>query len=301
MTGRSRLPFRKHHVSSQLNRIDDTLRTATAALAALDDSSPRLEAELLLTQATGWSRSHLLAWPERELDPATVDQFNALLERRLHGEPIAYIRGQHAFWTLDLTVSPATLIPRPETERLVELALERLDAIAPLYIADLGTGSGAIAAALASERPNWTLIATDRSAPALRIACANFHALGLDAIHPMQTDWLAAFAPASLDAILSNPPYIPDGDPYLARGDLRFEPVSALRSGADGLNAIRAILADACRCLRPGGLLAIEHGFDQAPSLRQLFDARGFHRIETHQDLARQERVTLGYRPSEPG
>jgi release factor glutamine methyltransferase len=278
-----------------MNRIDDTLRTAAAALAALPDSTPRLEAELLLAQATGWSRTHLLAWPERTLDPAASVTFSALIERRLHGAPIAYLRGHQAFWTLELSVSPATLIPRPETELLVETALELLAPI-PRLIADLGTGSGAIAAALASERPDWTLIATDRSAPAIAIARDNFQRLGLASINVVQSDWLAAFAADSLDAIVSNPPYLADADPHLARGDLRFEPRSALASGGDGLDAIRAILADAPRCLRPGGLLAIEHGFDQGQAVRRDFHENGLQRVETRQDLAGHDRLTLGYR-----
>lgn len=279
--------------------IGETLRAAAAALSELPDSSPRLEAELLLTQASGWSRSHLLAWPERALDSATAADFHALLARRLNGEPIAYLRGQQSFWTLELKVSPATLIPRPETERLVETALERLAPTAPLRIADLGTGSGAIAAALASERPDWRLIATDRSAPALRIARDNFRTLGLGGIDTLLTDWLSAFGSGRLDAIVSNPPYIPNADPHLARGDLRFEPLSALASGRDGLAAIRTIAADARRCLRPDGLLAIEHGFDQVRAVRRLLCAGGLDRIETCQDLAGLDRVTLGYRPRE--
>ncbi len=276
--------------------IGATLRAATAALTALPDGSPRLEAELLLTEATGWPRTHLLAWPERDLTPTAAATFHALLARRLSGEPIAYLRGRQPFWTLELKVSPETLIPRPETERLVETALELLDPSAPLNIADLGTGSGAIAAALASERPHWRLIASDRSASALAIARENFRALGLARIATLRGDWLAAFAADSLDAILANPPYIPDGDPHLARGDLRFEPPSALGAGPDGLDAIRAILAAAGRCLRPGGLLAVEHGFDQARAVRQQLSEHGLGRIQTRQDLAGQDRVTLGFR-----
>lgn len=279
-----------------MTRIDETLRAAATALASVPDSSPRLEAELLLVEATGWPRTRLIAWPERRLDPGAAARFDALLTRRLNGEPIAYLRGQQAFWTLELRVSPDTLIPRPETELLVETALERLDPTASLLIAELGTGSGAIAAALASERPDWRLIATDRSAPALRIASENFRVLGLAAIHPVQADWLAAFAADRFDAIVSNPPYIATGDPHLARGDLRFEPPAALGSGSDGLSAIRTILAHACRCLRPGGLIAIEHGFAQAQAVRQQFRDSGLKRSETRQDLAGHDRITLGYR-----
>ncbi|MTW21361.1 peptide chain release factor N(5)-glutamine methyltransferase [Allochromatium palmeri] len=277
-------------------RTDAILGRATAALEALPHASPRLEAELLLTEATGWTRTALLAWPERAPSAEAVATFEALLARRLAGEPIAYIRGRQAFWTLELRVTPDTLIPRPETELLVEITLERLDARRPWQLADLGTGSGAIAAAVASERPGWSLIATDRSAPALAVARENFWALGLERIACLRMDWLAALAPDSLDAILSNPPYVAGHDPHLDRGDLRFEPRSALTPGGDGLHAIRTIAAEAGRCLRPGGLLAVEHGFDQGAAARQILTSAGLHAVETQPDLAGLDRVTLGYR-----
>ncbi|MGQ9660014.1 MAG: peptide chain release factor N(5)-glutamine methyltransferase [Thermochromatium sp.] len=279
-----------------MSRTDDVLRQATAALAALPEIHARLEAELLLAEATGWTRASLLAWPERVLDPTHLKGLETLLARRLAGEPIAYIRGRQGFWTLDLRVTPDTLIPRPETEHLVEIALDRLAARCPLRVADLGTGCGAIAAALAYERPDWTLIATDRSAPALAIARDNFRLLGLERILCLQANWLEALASASLDAILSNPPYIAGQDPHLDRGDLRFEPRSALTPGGDGLDAIRAIAADARRCLRPGGLLAVEHGGEQGEAVRRILAVAGLQRIETVRDLAGLDRVTLGYR-----
>ena len=279
-----------------MSRTDDILHRAASALEALPESSARLEAELLLAEATGWTRTSLLAWPERVLDPAGAERFAALLARRLAGEPIAYIRGRQGFWTLELQVTPDTLIPRPETELLVEIALDRLDARRPLRVADLGTGSGAIAAAVASERPGWSLIATDRSAPALAVARDNFRLLGLERIGCLRMDWLKALASDSLDAILSNPPYVAGQDPHLDRGDPRFEPRSALTPGGDGLDAIRAIAADAGRCLRPGGLLAVEHGFDQGAPVRHILANAGLHAIETHRDLAGLDRVTLGYR-----
>ncbi|PQJ97240.1 peptide chain release factor N(5)-glutamine methyltransferase [Chromatium okenii] len=277
--------------------IINILRTATTALATLPDSSPQLEAELLLTEATGWARTTLRAWPERELDSVAVTQFEQLLARRLRGEPIAYIRGRQAFWTLDLQVSPATLIPRPETEQLVEIALELLAPAAALQIADLGTGSGAIAAALASERCHWTLFAVDRAPTALAVATANFRALKLHNVTALRGDWLRGFASASLDGVISNPPYITAGDPHLIRGDLRFEPPTALAAGIDGLTAIRAILGEVNRCVRHGGLIAIEHGFEQGAAVRQLFAAHELQRIETQRDLNGLERITLGYRP----
>lgn len=282
-------------IEYRVNRTDQVLRRAATALACCPETTPRLEAEVLLTLATGWSRTALMAWPERELTPPQVAQFDGLLARRLDGEPIAYLRGRQGFWTLDLQVTPATLIPRPETELLVETALARLDADAPLRVADLGTGSGAIAAALASERPHWLLIATDRSASALAVARTNFRVLDGGKVVALHADWLAPFAADSLDAILANPPYIAGNDPHLERGDLRFEPRPALTPEGDGLAAIRAITADARRCLRPGGLLIVEHGYDQGAAARQIFSDAELGRIGTCRDLAGQDRLTLGY------
>ena len=273
------------------------LRNAAAALARLPQASPRLEAELLLTDATGWPRARLVAWPEAPLTPAAAAHFAALLARRLAGEPIAYIRGRQAFWTLDLRVTPDTLIPRPETELLVEIALELPAPDQPRLIADLGTGSGAIAAAVAVERPAWRIVAGDRSAAALAIAQSNFRALGLANCVPLHGDWLAPIADGTLDLILANPPYIAAADPHLIQGDLPFEPLTALAAGADGLDAIRDITADAMRCLRPGGLLAIEHGCAQGSAVRELFNGRGLINPETRRDLAGQDRVTLGWAP----
>jgi len=284
-------------IGARHHRTDALLARATAALADLPDATSRLEAELLLAEATGWTRTSLLAWPERAPPDEAVVTFEALLARRLTGEPIAYIRGRQEFWTLELRVTPDTLIPRPETEQLVELALDRLDAQRPLRIADLGTGSGAIAAALASERPDWSLVATDRSAAALAVARDNFRTLGLERIGCLRMDWLAALASGSLDAILSNPPYVAGQDPHLDLGDPRFEPRSALTPGGDGLDAIRTIAAETGRCLRPGGLLAVEHGFDQGDAVRRIFASAGLHRVETCRDLAGLDRVTLGHLP----
>ncbi len=279
--------------------IGEALTEASARLVGLADGSPRLEAELLLGEVTGFDRARLLAWPDAALDTAARRRLDGLVERRSLGEPIAYILARQGFWTLDLVVTPDTLIPRPETELLVELALARLPAEAPLLIADLGTGSGAIAAALAAERPAWTLIATDRSLAALGVASANARRLGLANLHPLAGDWLAALAPGALDAIISNPPYIPAGDPHLDRGDLRREPASALAAGPDGLEAIRRIAATAAAHLRPGGLLALEHGYDQGGLVRGLLAEAGLTRIETLRDLAGHERTSLAWR--EPG
>lgn len=276
-----------------LVRVDEALRTAATALARLPDGSPRLEAELLLSEASGWTRARLFAWPEQPIEPSVQTRFAALLARRLSGEPIAYILGRQAFWSLELRVTPATLIPRPETERLVETALEQLAADVPLRIADLGTGSGAIAAALASERPAWHLLATERSADAIAIARENLTRLHLHRVSLIRADWLRPVAPGSLDAVLSNPPYIAEGDAHLSRGDLRFEPREALTPGGDGLDAYRTIAADAHRCLRPGGWLILEHGYDQGRAVRRILKDAGLQAPDTRSDLAGHDRLTL--------
>ena len=281
-------------------RVGDCLASAAVALARLPQTTPRLEAELLLVEATGWTRTRLVAWPEQVLDAEAAERFDALLARRLAGEPLAYIRGKQAFWTLDLRVTPDTLIPRPETELLVEIALEQPDPDWPRRVADLGTGSGAVAAAVASERPTWSLIATDRSAAALAVAWGNFRDLGMAHVATVRADWLAPFGPISLDMVLSNPPYVAAGDPHLSQGDLPFEPPAALASGPDGLDAIRRIASQVCRCLKPGGLLALEHGFDQGEAIRALLHAAGLVGVETRRDLSGHERVTFGLAPPEP-
>jgi release factor glutamine methyltransferase len=272
--------------------IGKTLREAAQQLAALPQASPRLEAELLLGEVTGLDRAKLLAWPESEIRDADLSRFRALVERRIAGEPIAYVRGRQAFWTLELRVTRDTLIPRPETELLVELALERLPPDAPLLVLDAGSGSGAIAAALASERPAWTLIATDRSLDAARVARDNLSRLAAKNARVINCHWLAPIADRSLHALICNPPYIPDADPHLKRGDLLFEPRWALAAGRDGLDAIRELGAQAATRLRPVGLIVLEHGFDQAQAVRAILARQGFEDLSTHRDLAGHERAT---------
>ena len=276
--------------------VGEALNAASARLTGLPDGSPRLEAELLLGEATGLRRPQMLARPDAPLAIEARRRLTRLVERRRRGEPIAYILGCQGFWTLDLQVTPDTLIPRPETELLVEIALARLPAYTPLLVADLGTGSGAIAAALASERPVWTLIAADRSIAALNVACTNARRLQLTNLCTLAGSWLAPFAPASLDAVLSNPPYVRADDPHLTRGDLRYEPRSALAAGPDGLDAIRRIAAAAPDRLKPGGLIALEHGCDQGAAVRDLLAQAGLTGAQTVHDLAGHERVTLGWR-----
>src|SRR5690606_41469022 len=214
--------------------------------------------------------------------------------RRVAGEPVAYLTGRRGFRHLELQVTPDTLVPRPETELLVELALERLPTDRELRIADLGTGSGAIALALASERPRASVVATDASAAALAVARANADALGIANVEFREGDWFDAVRGERFDLVASNPPYIAEGDPHLQAGDLRFEPAMALSSGSDGLDAIRRIVAGAPAHLQPGGGLLLEHGWEQGAAVRALLSAAGFHAVATARDLEQRDRITYG-------
>jgi len=254
----------------------------------------RLDAELLLAHALGVSRARLYAWPEHEPEPMQREAFDRLVAARERGEPIAYLTGRREFWSLDLAVTPDVLIPRHETELLVELALDRIAHDRKVRVADLGTGSGAIALALARERPLARVTATDASAAALDVARRNAARLGIGNVAFAVGDWYAALGDARFDLIVSNPPYIAAGDAHLAQGDLRFEPAAALASGADGLDAIRRIVADAPEHLADGGALLLEHGFDQSLRVRALLDAAGFQNVTSVSDNGGHERVTLG-------
>ena len=263
-----------------------------AATRRLDGA--RIDAELLLAHALGASRAKLYAWPELVPDADARERFERMVEARASGEPVAYLVGHREFWKLDLSVSRAVLIPRPETERLVELALERIAPDREMRVADLGTGSGAIALAIASERPRTHVLATDASADALAVARANAERFALRNVTFAQGDWCDALGDARFDVIVSNPPYIADGDPHLDAGDLPREPRSALASGSDGLDAIRRIVGCAPSHLEPGGWLLLEHGWDQAPRVRALLERERFGDIESARDDAGHERVTLG-------
>ena len=252
------------------------------------------DAEWLLAHSVGHDRSWLYAHAGDQVDVASALAFEALCARRDGGEPVAYLTGRQGFWTLDLAVSPATLVPRPETELLVELALQRVTMDAAAHLADLGTGSGAIALALASERPRAQVVATDASADALAVARGNASANRIDNVEFRLGDWLAPLESQRFDLIASNPPYIALGDPHLERGDLRFEPPLALASGPDGLDAIRAIVAGAPEHLQPGGWLLLEHGWEQGAAVRTLLDAARFSQVASVRDLESRERVTLG-------
>lgn len=269
----------------------------------LDASSVRLgeriDAELLLLHVLGQSRSWLYAHAEDAIGRDVQAAFEALLERRAAGEPVAYLTGRRGFWTLELEVTPATLIPRPETELLVELALQRLPREAAKRVADLGTGSGAIALSIARERPQVQVVATDVSADALAVACRNAQRLGIGNVCFVAGDWLVPLARERFTLIVSNPPYIEAADPHLAQGDLRYEPASALASGADGLDAIRRIVADARAHLEPGGWLLFEHGWNQGHAARALLHEAGYAQVCTVQDLESRDRVSGGcWRPA---
>ncbi|MCU1133662.1 peptide chain release factor N(5)-glutamine methyltransferase [Stenotrophomonas maltophilia] len=280
---------------------EPTLRQVVAdASARLGGIDARHEAELLLLHVLDRPRSWLFA---HATDPLAADDqaaFETLLARRVAGEPVAYLTGRRGFWTLDLEVDPATLIPRPETELLVELALERLPPDQALQLADLGTGSGAIALALASERPRAQVLATDASTGALAVAARNAarHELGNVRFAEGGHDWYAPLQGVRFDLIASNPPYIASDDPHLEQGDLRFEPSTALASGMDGLDDIRRIVDGGQAHLRPGGWLLIEHGWEQGAAIRALFEATGFVEVQTVQDLEQRDRITLGRRPA---
>lgn len=267
---------------------------SAAAVRLASSDAARLEAERIMAAVLERPRGWLYAHGDAVPDAAQAARFAELVERRAAGEPLAYLIGSQGFWTLDLTVTPDVLIPRADTERLVELALQRIDPRVPARIADLGTGSGAIALAVASERPLAQVTATDASAAALAVAQANARRLGLANVAFVQGDWTAALGDERFDLIASNPPYIRAGDPHLARGDLRYEPAAALASGGDGLDAIRTIVAQAPAHLRRGGWLLLEHGYDQGAAVRTLLEMSGFEGVEIILDIEERERVTLG-------
>ena len=261
-----------------------------------DSPTARLDAELLLAAALGKSRSFLHTWPERIVPSDAALTFADYLQRRRGGEPVAYILGQQGFWKLDLEVAPHTLIPRPDTELLVETALELLPST-PAKVLDLGTGSGAIALALASERPAWQVTAVDRVLEAVALAERNRQRLHLQNVTVLSSHWFDALKDHRYTLIISNPPYIAAADPHLVAGDVRFEPASALVAGTDGLDDLRVIITQAPQHLEAGGWLMLEHGYDQAQAVRDLLVAQGFVEVHSRMDLGGHQRISLGRLP----
>jgi len=270
------------------------LREAVSQLQASE--SPRRDAEILLGFVTGKARTFILAFGETPLTGEQQEQLAGLLARRVRGEPVAHLIGEREFWSLPLFVSPATLIPRPDTECLVEQALARLPA-APCRILDLGTGTGAIALALASERPDCQVTAVDLIPDAVALAQRNADHLGIRNIEIVQSRWFSAHEGQQFSLIVSNPPYIDAQYPHLAQGDVRFEPLSALVAADNGLADLHTLIKDAPRYLLPQGWLLLEHGWQQGAAVREIFARYGWQQVETCRDYGDNERLTLGRRP----
>jgi release factor glutamine methyltransferase len=252
----------------------------------------KLDAELLLAEAIGQSREYLFTWPNKELTQSQFEKFDTYCGRRLTGEPIAYILGRQAFWDFELLVNPAVLIPRPETELLVETALELLDKSATAVVLDLGTGSGAIALALAANNRHWTVTAVDSSESALGVAADNAKLLQLSNIEFIQTSWCDGLPIAHFDLIAANPPYVGAGDKHLSEGSLPFEPIAALVARENGLADIRAIAEQSRHCLKKNSWLLIEHGFQQKQAVEKTLVDTGYANIECVKDLAKLDRLT---------
>jgi len=272
-----------------MNTVQELLRRADK----LPGDSPRRDGEILLAFCLEKNRSWLYTWPEAEVAVEQVSRFQQLLVKREQGLPVAYLTGSREFWSLELAVNEHTLIPRPDTETLVQWTLE-LSLPGKADVLDMGTGSGAIALALASERPGWNVTGTDASAQALAVAKHNGQATGLKQVRFLLSDWYDALGGEQFDLIVSNPPYVETSDPHLEQGDLRFEPASALVSREGGLADLSAIVRGAGGYLRPAGWLFLEHGFQQATAVRELLRAAGFQQVSTRQDLAGMDRISGG-------
>ncbi|EMN3917402.1 peptide chain release factor N(5)-glutamine methyltransferase [Citrobacter farmeri] len=268
------------------------------AISQLQESeSPRRDAEILLEFVTGKGRTVILAFGETAITDAQREQLDWLLARRKQGEPIAHLTGVREFWSLPLFVSPATLIPRPDTECLVEQALARLPS-GPCRILDLGTGTGAIALALASERPDCEVTAVDRMPEAVELAQRNATHLTINNVHIQQSDWFSALSGQQFAMIVSNPPYIDEQDPHLAQGDVRFEPLTALVARDGGMADIVHIIEQSRTRLEAGGYLLLEHGWQQGAAVRDAFIRAGYQAVETCRDYGDNERITLGRKPA---
>lgn len=275
-------------------QISQLIKDAIKQLEAVSDSS-RLDTELLLCSVLKKERSFLRAWPEHEPTQQQLDSFQQFINQRIQGKPVAHILGERGFWTLNLNVTADTLIPRPDTERLVELALEIIPEKAEWKILDLGTGTGAIALSLAKERPTSFITATDQSAAALDIAKLNAEKNQIQNIEFIQSDWFSKIGDQQFNMIVSNPPYIKENDPHLNQGDVHFEPRSALTSGEDGLDDIRTIIKSSQQYLSKNGVLLIEHGYDQAEAVCNLLKTANFSQVNDFKDDNGNPRVAAGY------
>ncbi|OIR08937.1 release factor glutamine methyltransferase [mine drainage metagenome] len=260
----------------------------------LGAATARIEAQCLLQHVLEVPRSYLLAHSEHALDEIRQEAYDSLLQRRLQGEPVAYILGEREFFGLSFKVTPDTLIPRPETELLVELALEHIPVRGQFRVLDLGTGSGAIALSIAHARPGADVMAVDTSEAALQVATENARRLGIANTRFLRSDWFSGLAGQPYDLIVSNPPYVAAGDVHLSQGDARFEPISALAAGADGLDDIRRIVAQARDFLERDAWLLLEHGYDQADKVRSILQQHGFTGVMSVKDMAGIERVSGG-------
>lgn len=285
--------------TSLQDNADALLRSAARRLTATSPS-PRLDAELLLAHALGTGREGLYRLLRQPVPDAAAARFTALVEARARQQPVAYLTGEREFWSLRLIVTPDVLVPRPETELLVERALLHLPPGMPARVLDLGTGSGAIALAIAQERPSAQVLGTDQSAAALSVARGNAAQLGIGNITWLESDWYSALTPGHFDLVISNPPYIADDEWPATDPEITFEPVTALRAGADGLDDLRVIIAGASNWLTPGGFLLVEHGHRQGPAVRKLFTQAGLVDVASEADLAGLERITEGVRPASP-
>lgn len=286
-----------HNIQSILTDDKSALETALN----LDASSARIEVQCLLQAVLQVNRAWLFTHPEQKLDDAQYARYVALFERRLIGEPVAYLLGEREFYGLNFKVTPATLIPRPDTELIVDLALQRIPQKGRNRVLDLGTGSGAIALSIAHARPDMEVVAVDASQEALEVARENAQRLGLNNVRLLHSDWFSELHGERFDIIASNPPYIAASDAHLSQGDVRFEPCRALVSGADGLDDIRRIVAQAKEHLNVNGWLLLEHGYDQAAKVRALLQQAGFVAAFSARDLAGIERVSGGSCPTPAG
>jgi release factor glutamine methyltransferase len=276
-----------------MNSIKTALADAVLTLQSTSESA-QLDAELLLCKLLDKHRTYLRTWPERMLTTAQCKAFRQLIDNRSQGRPVAYLTGTREFWSREFTVSPDVLIPRPETELLVELALQHLPVDMPSRILDLGTGSGVIAITLGVERPASAVTATDLSSAALAVARANAHKLGANNVIFLESRWFDAIPPGYFDVIVSNPPYVAENDPHLSQGDLCFEPLTALAAPDNGLADIVAIVDESRQRLVHGGHLLVEHGYEQGPAVQMLFLNGGYCEVQTFMDLAGLPRVTSG-------